>query len=538
MCVIGFLTHVHPKIPHKTTTLYHKVRDRLGYGDRELRFAKLFQLKRAVVPVPDMREVRRALEVRAVEERTPLPDEDIYPRDGWLGQYLAYVENSECPLSYHFWSGVSVLGAACRRNIWFELGYCLYPNQYTIIIGDTAEGKSLAINATTPLIELANATVLEHASGWPEVGPFTDITLESGDYPNPCIEVLPERSNAPTIIQCMVPPTPHNVRLRDTNKEITLTGVDSVAWLANDEMSNWLSRNNKLADEALKIITTFYNCQDRWYNRTVGRGKEPLYEIALNLLCGSTLEWINRSVTKDMFEGGFMSRVMFIYRSRAPKPVYDKTPPPAKDPVLATILAEQMAAWMCMKEPAKAVLEESALPVYSDLKLRSVGQTVNPDDPKLANYFVRKVNHVMKLAMTLMVSRQCWPGITSQLLHNEGSTLWITRDDLEKAIELVEFEEQYLPEAFARIGEHPHAAEYREIQSRVEAYNISNQRPMPLSVLGAAMKGSMSLKDLKQRVEELCGIGDLCMDGIRRKGRGGRPLLVVWAPRAFPWPPD
>jgi hypothetical protein len=111
----------------------------------------------AIARLPDPRDIRRALKAQPQLPRLRLDKEKVYPRGGWIGAYLDFTLLSEQPLGWHFWVGLAVLGAACRRNLYMDLGFgdVLYPNTYVLLVGDSGLGKNQVINRGTRVLRRA-----------------------------------------------------------------------------------------------------------------------------------------------------------------------------------------------------------------------------------------------------------------------------------------------------------------------------------------------------------------------------------------------
>ena len=68
----------------------------------------------------------------------------------WLTKYLEYTENSESPISYHTWCGLSVIAGALQRRVYLKwgLGRVIYPNLYVVLVGPsgrTRKGVAIGI---------------------------------------------------------------------------------------------------------------------------------------------------------------------------------------------------------------------------------------------------------------------------------------------------------------------------------------------------------------------------------------------------------
>jgi hypothetical protein len=494
----------------------------------EARFLRLLDMTDGD-PVETTANIRASLKAVKVTPGPLLPGEEIYPREGFLGQYLNYAQETTAPLAWHFWFAVALLGAACRRNVFMQLGYRLYPNQYLFIVGDTAEGKGIAFDIATPLVYQANEVVqTEMETKEQGLGP-----LQGGAYPVRKVVVLTDKPTPQWLVSSLVP-KPGKVE----HSEAVFRGLDSVGWLANEEVSTWLGRKSEVYEGNVHIITAFYNCKEEWAAGTITRGVERLRNMCLSVICGSNMEWINRSVTPDMFAGGFIRRCMFISRSGGPRRKYLDAPPPALDPLQASVMAGQMAAWMQAEEAVEIELSENTQTLYSQFNRHLIKKIANPEDPRLHYYYLGKYNFVMKLAMVLAINRHTWHGITTREIFEEIPSIKMKGEDLDQAIFLVENEEQYLPECFARIGEHAHTIQYREILNILKVYHIKHGKPMKMSQLGAACGARRMSSDWKRRVNEMFEDLDMVKIAKLRK-TGGRPAHLVWDPQILPdWESD
>src|SRR5574337_2223176 len=70
--------------------------------------------------------------------------------EDWLDSYLEYTDNSESPLSYHKWCGLSVIAGALQRHVYLRwgIGQVIYPNVYVVLVGQsgrTRKGVALGL---------------------------------------------------------------------------------------------------------------------------------------------------------------------------------------------------------------------------------------------------------------------------------------------------------------------------------------------------------------------------------------------------------
>lgn len=81
----------------------------------------------------------------------------------YLENYLTYCGKNETPEMFNVWSGLTVLGAAVNRRFYLRCGkLAIYPNLYTILTGQSGNGKSLALSnaqhLASQLMEYVNLT--------------------------------------------------------------------------------------------------------------------------------------------------------------------------------------------------------------------------------------------------------------------------------------------------------------------------------------------------------------------------------------------
>jgi hypothetical protein len=57
----------------------------------------------------------------------------------WIYKYLKYTDQMESPSSFHIWSALAALSCTLQRKVWINRGfYTLYPNQYIILVAESA----------------------------------------------------------------------------------------------------------------------------------------------------------------------------------------------------------------------------------------------------------------------------------------------------------------------------------------------------------------------------------------------------------------
>lgn len=74
----------------------------------------------------------------------------------FLDDYLRYTDETESPKIYHRWCALTAIGALLGRNVYLQFGHSrIYPNLYTMLIGDPGARKSTAIKLAKKLLTLS-----------------------------------------------------------------------------------------------------------------------------------------------------------------------------------------------------------------------------------------------------------------------------------------------------------------------------------------------------------------------------------------------
>lgn len=366
-------------------------------------------------------ELRLALRyTRAPFERNE--DEQVYPKesDGWLGAYLRYAEVGEGHVGWHFWSGLTALAAACRRNFYLLGGHKrLYPNLYVILEGPSGSGKNTAIERAQGLLYAMNDSIVAQA--------------RPRDARVPLLTMLPNKMTPPVFVDSLQ----RGNRVTAEAPEIPTLGADyeHAGICVAPEASTLLSRDQFGVDQLIVLFTQAY---DGWIeDATLARSTIQLHNVVLSLLLGSTMSWLRKNITATVFEGGFMGARCLVI----PKPLTGRCYPrePLVDPVQRDALAEALA-WYSRHDPTEMILAPDAERAYDDW-YRS-RELVSEDD-RIASYFGRKRVYLLKLAILFAVSRHHIPEIPLS--------------DMEDAIKLLAHEEPTMLHCFRQVLEPEHS---------------------------------------------------------------------------------
>lgn len=390
-------------------------------------------------------DVRRALMVRPEDRQgwVPDPGDDLYPTEGWLGDYLEYAKHNEVPTGLHFWAGLGAFGAACRRNFYIEYGVDrLYMNQYIVFGSRKGTGKSVAMNAALGILHRLNTVVESQIPG-------SDLYK---------VNVLPEDTTPQNLVKEMADRAAATETHMSDGTVRTELGVpvQATAILALDELSVFLGKGTFSIEQKVPLLTTLWSRDEMPYEKgTATEGRRTLNEIALSMIACCAPAWLRGSITSDVFGGGFMERTHFIYREPGNRR-YDIPPP--FDPVQANMLAERLVQFTYRQLKERAYLKPEARDWYrqwyDEIKDRAHRERLAEDEHETS--VSRRSTHMWKLAAMLCLSEERWP--------------WIGVQDFRRADRLLEHEQGYFDKFIEQARESKDAKNYKYLERLVRKH--------------------------------------------------------------------
>lgn len=319
----------------------------------------------------------------------------------WLDAYLVYTNESESPEAFHLWVGASVIAGALERQVYFEYGYfLLYPNLYVILVSPPGRcKKSTAMRIGRSF--LGNVQGIK----------FTTDSISRERLIQDLSQSYQDGQSAMTAYSS------------EFASLLTTSGMDMVVFL-----------------------TDIYDCPSEWAHKTKSGGTNTIKAPYLNVIGGTTPDWMARAMPLDTVGIGLTSRVLFIYedtpRIRPPFPVLS-----AAQKKLGELLIEDLVQISLIS--GEYTLSPDAKAYYEHwYTTRTSG---DQQDPRLSGYFERKPNHVIKLAMVMQAA--------------QNNDLVISLPTLEYAMNVAEKAEAKMHRVFAFVGKNPLNADIEEALS-------------------------------------------------------------------------
>jgi len=400
-----------------------------------------------IIRLPSGVDVQRALRVRNINYLEYRADtgEDIYPSGGWLGSYLDYARWNKVPLALHFWAALSILGAAVRRNYYIDNNAAyLWMNQFIVLTGAKANGKSTARSAAKDILVRLNRKLAEMQDGGiiPNARSFQIPMMASDITPQGIIKELATMSGTSRYIKL-------------PSGQVEQFPGEAVAIQISDELSNTLGRGTFGSPLRVPLYTELA-FEDSYHKATAGEGSQTIERMALSVLGCTQPGWMRNTIVSDALEGGFVERANFIYRPESTR-MYPMLSIPIIDPVKAEALADFLLE-VSVQPPWPQLLQPTPQgKVFFDGWYERAHKR-GPRDKNDASLhsLERRCIHLLRIAGLLCIS--------------ERETLpWIQIEHLQKAIQIVEAEDKHYAEFIAQAGESTESQMCREVLAWVES---------------------------------------------------------------------
>lgn len=347
----------------------------------------------------------------------------------WLDAYIEYTDNSESPLSYHIWCGLSTIAGALQRKVYLKWGIAevIYPNLYVVLIGPSGKTRK--------------GTALGIAKSLLKQTPGITICPESSSGKQATIIVM-KRTGLD-----FVDPTDGK-----TKRHCSVTAF-------SEELSVFLGQSDI---SYLAALTDWYDSKDDWDYETVGRGKDSIKGVCLNLIGGTAPDWIQSMLPAEAVGGGFTSRIIFIVEEVKRKLVPEHTMTEREVELQDMLIRDlerisKMAGSMTMTKETKKLYVDWYIQQNknSDLGRPAV------NDPRFAGYNERRATHLRKLLLVCSASR--------------SDDLLIIPEDFHMARKLLVSAEGNMAKTFGGFGKSRTSDSTEDIKNFIEKVGITTR---------------------------------------------------------------
>ncbi len=298
--------------------------------------------------------------------------------------YLEYTIQQESPAIYHVMVSLSLACAIVGRRVYISpapegmTGMTIYPNMYTVLVGPSGKVfKSSCIRVGYELVK--------------------DLDR---------INVIRDKLTPQYLLQ----------HLSETS-EVLVLAPELKTFIGTDSFVNGLAG----------ILTNLHDSDDVAEYRTKNSGIYTLVEPCLNILGGSTPEWLVTGTPGDALSGGFTARFLYVVAKESERevsfPIFD-----------SNLAIELNGLYMQLTSmDGKLYLGKGVWDWYNKWYSKNKKIINGIIDPGILSYYSRRHTHLWKLAMGMCLMR----------LGEE-----INLEDMENAEKVMGWLEQTLPVIF------------------------------------------------------------------------------------------
>lgn len=333
----------------------------------------------------------------------------------WLRAYIEYTAETESPDQYHYWTAVSLIAAATRRQVWLNLHYFkIFPNMYIFLVGPSGARKSIATEIGMKIAE--------------KVG----------------IKKFSNKITGAALIKDLSEATEKEV----IGNEIQLF---SPLMIYASELGVFMG-SDAYGSGVIADLTDLYDCPSKWEKKTISRGAETIMAPFTTMLAATTPQTLKDTVPTGAVGQGFTSRVLFIWgagrRKRVPIPPWG---------VEYEMLASNLIADLRHISTLKGQFEfsDDGFKIYKSHYMERLEPEDEYEDERLRGYSSRKDIHTLKLAQCISLS------------HKDD--LIITGEDMVSAIEAIKWIDQGLPYVFEGHGHAANAGDVIRVFRQIES---------------------------------------------------------------------
>lgn len=317
--------------------------------------------------------------------------------DDWIERYLEFTQNTESPRIYHAWTALSALASCLQRKCWLSWGFeTIYPNLYVVLVGPPGGRKGTAMKILKPFLQDLGIIMSADSVGSVQ-SLYNEIKDSLNSFKHPDGNMTEHRS---------------------------LT-----TW--SEEFQVFLGDNDP---KLIMAITDLFDSPSKWEYKSIKRGTDDLSNCWFNLLGAITPTLLQGRLSRDAQGGGLLSRIIFIvgYGREKLVPLGFLSEEELK---LKTLLQADLERIYQLAGPFTPTKEFAQH--YSDW-YGTTGGNSHLDNQKFTGYDSRRPLHIRKLCMILSAA--------------ESDSMLLRSHHLDKALEILKYTEQYMPDAFYGVG--------------------------------------------------------------------------------------
>lgn len=318
--------------------------------------------------------------------------------------YFEYVKETESPIIFHRWSLITCVGAWLGRSTHLPFGnWRIFPNFYTMLVGNPGTRKSVAIKGAKKIIV---------------AGGYDSFAAEKTTKEKFLLDLQGEdhaTSGEGSFVNLF-----GGTLSGGSPKEILI---------AADEFNEFVGSGNF---EFLSMLGALWDWDDEqalYKNRVKNSKSVEIYQPTISILAGNTHSGFAEAFPVAILGQGFMSRLVLVHAEPSGRKI--TIPPIPSAEILARIVDELQGIRQC-------VLGAMTLSKQAYSALDSIYKTwPELEDNRFKHYSTRRFTHLLKLCVIVAAI---------------GKRVEIIVEDVLFANTLLAFTEQSMSKAMGELG--------------------------------------------------------------------------------------
>ena len=302
----------------------------------------------------------------------------------------------------HWWCGISALAGALRRRVWIDMKrYKIYPSFYICLVAPPGVvAKSTSIDVAMKLLRKV---------------PGINFGPDSVTWPS-LVEKFEECSEAFEFNDLWYPM--------------------SALTLEASELGSLLQPQDR---SMIDLYITLWDGRDSYKKATKHSGSDNVEAPWINMLAGTTPNWIADNMPKATIGGGLTSRIIFVYAKHKEKFIafVDEFVDPTDQEIAEKLLEDLQTISTTVCGPFKISAKAREWERDRYVHFWSV-ETADMNTALLEGYAARKQTHLFKTAMVCSAAR--------------GDSRIIEMEDLQLAAQMLDDLEGDMQKVFSSIG--------------------------------------------------------------------------------------
>lgn len=324
-------------------------------------------------------------------------------REDFLSSYLIYTKDNECPITFHRWSALAIVGAWLGRRLSFQLGHFkVNPNLYVMLMGSPGTRKSTSIKIASALIKQAG-------------------------YTNICADRVTKEK---FLLDLAGEDAPVKGDILDAN----LFGASddpAEILVAADEFNNFIGHGNI---EFLSLLGVLWDHNGSFQNRVKNSKSVEIQDPTVSILSGNTPTGFSLAFPTDSIGQGIFSRLLLVHGEPSGKKITFPEPPTMEETaiVLDYLVNIRGSCYGTLKlsEGSKLLLDK----IYKGW--RGIA------DVRFESYSNRRFTHLLKLCIIVCACR---------------CSTTLSEEDVVYANTILSHAEHTMPQALGSFGKARHS---------------------------------------------------------------------------------